>query len=445
MKTEPNERRVFLGMPGYGECTLAAARGFWRATQLPDEQVIYRYRESSLLAGNFNGLWCEALNVVRSGQRLDYFAMIHADVQPDELWLDVLIEELEARDLDLLGAVVPIKDPHGLTSLALAHPSGDPWSILCRLTMADAYRLPETFTSEDIGHPLLLNTGLWVCRFDEAWARKVWFTINDRIVQFPDGQYVAQCVSEDWFFSRQCHELGLKIGATRRVRLTHRGPTEFHNTHAWGELFDSAYVPKSPLPEGLPELFLFPADIEGWLGHDEGQALAELAKGKRVLEIGSYCGLSTVCLARTAEHVVAVDPHDGRGTACPGNTLPALRANLSRYGVAEKVEVVVGTLASPEIAEIVDRRAPFDVAFIDGAHDAESVAEDIAEACSRLAPDGLLAFHDYGSPIDPDVTATVDDLISSGAEMLTITGTVAVVRPPAETFSPLEVCTNGSE
>jgi 16S rRNA G966 N2-methylase RsmD len=436
MKSEPSDRRVFLGMPGYGEVTAGAGRAFWRATKLPDEQVCYRYNEGSLLAANFNTLWAHALNLVHQGRRVDYFAMQHADVEPTDWWLDDLIDELEARDLDVLGVVVPIKDTKGTTSLALAHPNGEDWRILCRLTMTEVCRLPETFTSEDLGHPLLLNTGLWVCRFDPSWVKKVHFTIADRIAfDTRLDAYVAQCIPEDWYVSRLWHALGLKIGATRKIQLLHRGSISFANTHTWGEPFDSAWIDKSAVPDD----FGFPHDVGGWLTLVEGKALAGVTEGKQVLEIGSFHGRSTVCIARTAESVVAVDPHDGRGTACPGNTLPILRANLERYGVAEKVEVVVGTLACPEIAEIVDRRAPFDVVFIDGAHDKDSVEEDIAEACSRLASGGVLAFHDYRSSIDPDVTAAVDKLLAAGAELLALHGSLAVVRPPAAVLSTLEV------
>jgi hypothetical protein len=332
-RPDPAARRVFLAQPGYGEQTAGSARAFWRATRLPDAQVVRAYREGSLLAANFNALWCDALNVARAG-RLDYFAMIHADVEPADHWLDALIDEMEVRDLDVLGVVVPIKDRHGLTSLALDRPDGDTWRPLARLTMTEVFRLPETFTSDDIGHPLLLNTGLWACRFREEWARQVHFTINDRIVTLPDGRYTAQCEPEDWFFSRLCHELGLKIGATRKVQLTHRGAAPFSNARAWGEPFDAAWIDRSPLPAST-DPFVLP-DIPGWLHHAEGKALAEMARGKRVLEVGSYCGLSTVCMARTAKHVVSVDPHDGRGTTAPQATWrrssTTWNATLRRHG-----------------------------------------------------------------------------------------------------------------
>lgn len=435
------DRHIFLGMPGYGEVTAGAARGLWRASRLPDHQIRHEYREGSLLAANFNGLWCSALNHARI-RPLDYFSMLHADVEPPDWWLDALIDELEARDLDVLGVVVPIKDPNGLTSLALDRPDRDPWRPLCRLTMAEVNRLPETFTSEDCGHPLLLNTGMWVCRFDPAWVGKIHFEINDRIVQGPDGNYFAQVEPEDWFFSRLCHELGLKLGATRKIRVDHRGPTRFANDRVWGELYDSAYVDESQLPPPTHRWPDFPADVDGWLTVEEGMALAELAKGKRVLEIGSYCGKSTICMARTAKEVVSVDPHTGIGTPEPRHTYDALLDNLERYDVSHKVEAY----EAPFTADLLASTWRFDLIFIDGAHDYRSVTSDIQNALPLLADGGVLAFHDYRTHPgehdggwDPGVTRAVNELIHRGGTLVSRSGSLAVVRPPAESLAPLEV------
>lgn len=444
MTTENNHRRVFLGMPGYGSVAPGAARGFWRATA--DPSLIWEYREGSLLASNFNKLWCVALNRVRRGQRIDYFAMIHADVQPQDFWLDVMIDELERHSLDVLCAVVPIKEPmRGCTSLALDHEGGGDWEPKCRLTMHEVYRLPETFTSEDVGAPLLCNTGLWVCRFDQSWAPLVHFEVRDRIVlDEATGLYRPQVEPEDWGFSRTCHQLGLRLGATRKVRLTHRGDAEFPNFQPWGQEFDAEYVAQSQLPPQSLDGFRFPYDVEGWLLHQEGQALAELARGKRVLEIGAYCGKSTCCLAQTALKVTCIDPFDGRATPHAMSTLDQLLAAAERYGVADRVYPIVGTTdaAAPELIAAGEQ---FDLIFIDGDHTEDAVQTDIRFARELLAPGGLLAFHDYRRSAgehdgrwDPGVTAAVDALVAAGGELISTHATVAVVRPPAE--SMMEVC-----
>lgn len=423
MTTNRTDRRILLGMPGYGKQTAAAGRGFWRACA-DMTKVWNAYQNGSLLASNFNQLWCAALNIVHNGGRLDYFAMLHDDVEPEDFWLDKLIDELEAKQLDVLGVVVPIKDTRGMTSMAL-HCDGDNWMPHARLSMHDVYALPETFTSDDLGYPLLLNTGCWVAKWNQQWCRQVHFEINDRIVfNKAVNRYQAQTEPEDWFFSRLCHEQDLKIGATRKIALHHTGDVKFSNQHPWGEqAFDREFIKVSPVPGA------FPRDIPGWLCEDEGKALAELARGKRVLEIGSYCGLSTICLARTAEHVTAVDYFDGRATPKPRGTFDEFKANIERYGVADRVEV-----CHPD-AEIP--LPEYDLAFIDGNHRREAVEQDIEKALAVLKPDGLIAFHDYSRATDFDVCEVIDEFIASGAELLSVHNTLAVVKPPAAI--PLEV------
>ena len=432
-KPVDDRKIIYLGMPSTGEMTLGASIGFHRCTRRRDHHVELNALGSSLATGNFNGLWCWALNAARKG-RVDYFAMIHSDIEPPEFWLDTLIDELEEKNLDVLGVVAPIKDQRGLTSIAVAHPSGDNWKIRNRLTMKEIYRLPETFTSEDVGGPLLLNTGLWVCKFNMEWAPKVFFTVNDKIARdAKTGDYFAKIEPEDWFSSRIYHELGLKVGCTRRVPLHHRGTMAFGNVTPWGEdQFDKQWTDKSFLDDREPADW-FPHKVAGWLTEDEGRELARLGEGKVCLEIGSYCGRSTICLAQKARSVGAVDTFDGRGTAAPGSTLEMFKRNCQRHGVDNRVVPYQG-----ESTEILSYLPPiFDLVFIDGSHDRESVSADIQAALAVLKPGGLLAFHDYGDR-DLGVTEAVDEFVAAGGEILNRVGTLAVVRPPATVPSLVE-------
>lgn len=418
-------RRIFLGMPGYGKQTSAAGRALWNACADRSRVAKVAYQNGSLLAQNFNSLWCAALNIVHEGGQIHYFAMLHDDIGAEDFWLDKLIDELEANDLDILGVVAPIKDTRGMTSLALDQEEGDGWMPFARLSMRDVYELPETFTSEDLGgRPLLLNTGCWVCRFDPSWVKQVHFQVSDRIVYNEAiDRFQAQAWPEDWYFSRRANELGLRIGATRKINLIHQGDMIYTNMQPWGDQpFDVEAVKVSPVP------LAFPYDVAGWLAPEEGRELGRLAAGKRVLEIGSFCGLSTICLARTAKSVTAVDYFDGRATAVPGDTFAAFSRNIERYGASEKISI-----QSPDD----ELEGEFDLAFIDGAHDFDSVSRDIERASAVLAPGGLLVFHDYRSPIDPGVTAAVDELLANGGELLSTQQTLAVVKPPAQV--PLEV------
>ena len=197
---------------------------------------------SSLLPYTFNLLWTGCINTrkgvpVPQGDGtevnvpISYFAMIHDDVIPQNGWLNVLIDELETNGADIVSAVIPIKDEKGLTSTAI-DTTGDEWSPR-RLTMTEVCDLPMTFGEKEAGGPLLLNTGLWVCRFDAPWVEKVGFRQQDQIFVQDNGEFAARTISEDWDFSRQVKAQGGKLMATRKVGLIHESG-QWHNRGPWG-------------------------------------------------------------------------------------------------------------------------------------------------------------------------------------------------------------------
>lgn len=411
----------------------AAATAFYRASARRDVTRLEMDKtETSLAIRCFNLLWAQALDA-RAEYGITHFCMQHDDVCPEPGFLDVLLDQLEATGADMLSAVIPIKNPTGCTSTAVS--MGDPWTLR-RLTMHEVFQLPEVFGLDDIpwrrpDSQLLLNSGLWVCRFTDDWVERVCFRDQARIIRKPDGKFQAQDISEDWDWSYQLQALGLKLRATR-LPLYHERP-EFTTRQPWGAWqTDEAYTLSRAIAG--PAIH-FPADVEGWLTEEEGRALARLAEGKDVLEIGSYCGRSTICLAQTAASVHAVDPFDGRATSEPQATLEKLLGSLSRYGVLGKVTTYPAP--SADVVPCIDRQ--FDLVFIDGDHRRASVLQDARMATEKLKPGGLLVFHDYrkfdgemdDGHFDPGVTAAVNELLGDGAELLERVGSVAVVRPAA--------------
>ena len=108
---------------------------------------------------------------------------------------------------------------------------------------------------------------------------------------------------------------------------------------------------------------------------NEAAALADLATGRDVLEVGSAFGFSACVMALAgAKHVTAADPHTWL------NSHEAMTANLDACGVTDVVTVVRGT--SPAA---LDGLGPFGLVFIDGDHAAEAVAADVAAARAVLA------------------------------------------------------------
>jgi predicted O-methyltransferase YrrM len=138
----------------------------------------------------------------------------------------------------------------------------------------------------------------------------------------------------------------------------------------------------------------FPEEVAGWLTHNEGRALAELACGRRVLEIGSYKGRSTICIAQTAEVVIALDWGQGDEATGSEYTTPALRANLLEFGITN----VCLLECRSEYARAILLPCSRHLVFVDGAHDLESVKIDLELAKYVLVPGGTIAMHDAQFP-----------------------------------------------
>jgi len=111
---------------------------------------------------------------------------------------------------------------------------------------------------------------------------------------------------------------------------------------------------RSSVAAGLPQIHVSPA--QGKLLY----LLARLAGAQRILELGTLAGYSTIWLARAL-------PPDGRLLSLEVNDRHAAlaRTNLARAGVADRVEVLVGS-ALDTLARLVERHEPpFDMVFID--------------------------------------------------------------------------------
>ncbi len=170
-----------------------------------------------------------------------------------------------------------------------------------------------------------------------------------------------------------------------------------------------------------PELLKAAEAATGFMPGPEGLALHDAAarytaKGP-VLEVGTYCGKSTIYLAAAAREkgqpVITVDHHHGSEENQPGweyhdttlvdartgrlDTLPHARATLAAAGVEDDVILVVGR--SAEVARLW--RTPLGMLFIDGGHTDVAATTDYESWAPWIAPGGLLAIHDvFPDPAD---------------------------------------------
>lgn len=163
---------------------------------------------------------------------------------------------------------------------------------------------------------------------------------------------------------------------------------------------------------------------KGFMPAEEGDALYAAAldataalPGRPILEVGSYCGRSTVWLAAAARQsntvVFAVDHHRGSEENQAGwehhdptvvdqrigrmDTLPVFRDTLHDAGLEEHVVAVVGP--SPLVARFW--ATPLALLFIDGGHGEEPAHADYVGWSPHVAVGGTMAIHDvFPDPVD---------------------------------------------
>ncbi|WP_312676972.1 O-methyltransferase [Microbacterium sp.] len=121
---------------------------------------------------------------------------------------------------------------------------------------------------------------------------------------------------------------------------------------------------------GMPDIEVAPTG--GKLLH----LLARAIGARRVLEIGTLGGYSTIWLARAL-------PDGGRVITIEAEPAHAAvaRASIDRAGVGEKVEIRVGRGA--DVLPTLEDAAPFDLVFIDADKESNTIYLDWAARLSR--------------------------------------------------------------
>ncbi|MER5393280.1 class I SAM-dependent methyltransferase [Saccharopolyspora sp. NPDC002686] len=204
-----------------------------------------------------------------------------------------------------------------------------------------------------------------------------------------------------------------------------------------------------PIPDGLRELA---EQATGFMPADEGQALYEtalehLGTGLAV-EIGTYCGKSSIYLGAAARHtggrVVTVDHHRGSEEHQPGweyhdpglvdplvgklDTLGEFRRTIARAGLEDEVTAIVGR--SGDVAGFW--RTPLSLLFIDGGHTDAAAGTDYEGWAHWVSPGGVLVIHDvFPNPEDggqAPYRIYCRALETGSFEEIRVTGSLRVLR-----------------
>lgn len=166
---------------------------------------------------------------------------------------------------------------------------------------------------------------------------------------------------------------------------------------------------------GAPErLFALAEQVQGFMPADEGRALYDAAlrylRGGTGVEIGTYCGKSTLLLGAAAQQTASVlytiDHHHGSEEHQAGweyhdaslvdevtglfDTLPTFRRTLDTAQLDEHVVTIVGK--SPLVARAW--RAPLQFLFIDGGHSEDAANRDFDGWAKWVDAGGALVIHD---------------------------------------------------
>ncbi|RFZ57327.1 hypothetical protein MSS2_01459 [Mycobacterium marinum] len=171
----------------------------------------------------------------------------------------------------------------------------------------------------------------------------------------------------------------------------------------------------------VQRIFALADQVPGFMPADEGEALFNAAlryfNGGLGVEIGTYCGKSTLLLGAAAQQcssvLYTVDHHHGSEEHQPGweyhddslvdeitglfDTLPTFRRTLDSSGLDDHVVTVVGR--SPIVAR--GWRSPLQLLFIDGGHTEAAAAQDFEGWARWVSPGGALIIHDvFPNPAD---------------------------------------------
>ncbi|OHV05890.1 class I SAM-dependent methyltransferase [Mycobacterium talmoniae] len=177
----------------------------------------------------------------------------------------------------------------------------------------------------------------------------------------------------------------------------------------------------SALAAQTARLFALADRVTGFMPADEGQVLHDTAAryfdGGVGVEIGTYCGKSTVLLGAAALAgdgvLYTIDHHHGSEEHQPGweyhdtslvdavsgrfDTLPTFRRTLDEAGLEDHVVAVVGRSA------VVARgwRTPLQLLFIDGGHSEAAAQADFDGWAKWVALGSALIIHDvFPNPAD---------------------------------------------
>jgi predicted O-methyltransferase YrrM len=192
-----------------------------------------------------------------------------------------------------------------------------------------------------------------------------------------------------------------------------------HTRAVLHELVDHEWFPGSSDPGALATLL----------------AIVRTVRPRRVLELGTLVGFSTLCIADVLEHsdvqgeLVTVDP-TAEGQAVAADF-------LGRADLTHRVRFVRGLSTDPAVAAELLQLAPFELAYLDSSHSYSGTLRELEllfeDDGGWLGPGGLLVAHDaapHAAAFDPTGAGGVPRGLAEWVESHGDAYEHFVLRPP---------------
>jgi predicted O-methyltransferase YrrM len=130
--------------------------------------------------------------------------------------------------------------------------------------------------------------------------------------------------------------------------------------------------------------------------------LAISLRPRRVLEIGTHIGTCAVIVG----HALKSNGYGKLITLEPAaHYQKAAATHVRQAGVAEQVEILPCFSYDSRCRERLTAEAPFELIFIDGAHDYDAFQHDITLAAKLICDNGIIVCHDTGQ-LSPSMDPT---------------------------------------
>jgi MMP 1-O-methyltransferase len=231
----------------------------------------------------------------------------------------------------------------------------------------------------------------------------------------------------------------------RSIRVGVRGTENFEFSFMPDATLDgpSLFVPQHL--KDFKAVWSIAEQAKGWLTQEEAELLYNLARTAgskgRVVELGSYCGRSSIVLAagliaESTKPLVCVDTFGGSPVHQPGyacfdpatlvegviNTYPIFLRNLRQAGLQGLVEVM--RMSTVDAAgNFLD---PIELLFVDADHEYAAVAADLQAWTPKLAEGAFIVLHDFGHC--SGVNRAAADLLDAGYRYYVQSGMALVLR-----------------